>query len=85
MSAALNAHTTTETFGHCVRSRAEKRRLGEGLPHGRQRRLRLSRLIDEAEGPVVDGAAAAPPLVGPGIDDRSAGALHERRSQRASW
>ena len=54
-------------------------RLRECLAHRGQRWLRLSRVINQAEGPVLNGAAAAPPFVCPGIYDRSAGALHESR------
>ncbi len=58
-----------------------ERRLGEYLPDGRQRRLRMPRVIDEAESPVVDGATAAPPLVGPGVGHRAAGTLRKGRTQ----
>jgi hypothetical protein len=42
------------------------------------RRLGAAISIDEAEVPVVDGMAAAPPLVGPGERDRAARAFLER-------
>ncbi len=80
VSAALYAQTTTETRGQVRCCSARKRRVREGRRPRPRRRLRLALAIDQAELPVVDGVAAAPPLVGPRERDRAAGAFLERRA-----
>ena len=55
-----------------------ERRVGERARHGARRRLEAALAIDQAERPVVDVVAAAPPFVGPGERDGAARAFLER-------
>ena len=57
-----------------------KRGAGEDLLHGCESRLKASRLIHQAKGPVVDRPTSTPPLVGPGVGHRTAGAFGKSRS-----
>src|SRR5581483_4447136 len=59
---------------------AGDRNVGEGVADGRERRLRRPLAVDEPEVPVVDVAAAAVPLVGPGEDEGARAAGGERRA-----
>ncbi len=54
-----------------------ERHLGKRRGHGRGRRLRAAGTIDQAEGPVVDRMAAAPPFIGPRERHRAGGTFLE--------